>query len=90
MSLKILPSPSESVSAPPLINSKEVGSVESGTKLARIKPFEYIDKLTGHKIAIKVSPYYSTLIVDERVYYFNKETGEFDGTSIPTREKGAL
>ena len=90
MSLEMLPSPSELASEPPLINSKEVGSVESGIKLARIKPFEYIDKLTGHKIAIKVSPYYSTLIVDERVYYFNKESGEFDGTSIPMGEKGAL
>ncbi len=62
----------------------------SNIELARIKPFKYDDKLTGHKIAIQLSPYYSTLFVDDRVYYFNKETGEFDGTSIPTREKGAL
>ncbi len=62
----------------------------SNIELARIKPFKYDDKLTRHKIAIQVSPYYSKLFVDDRAYYFNKETGEFDGTSIPTREKGAL
>ncbi len=88
MSLEMLPSPSELASAPRLISSEEVASVESGTKLARIKPFEYVDKLTGHKIAIKVSPYYSKLFVDDRAYYFNAETGEFDGTSIPMRDKG--
>lgn len=60
----------------------------SNTELARIKQFKYDDKLTGHKITIQVSPYYSKLFVDDRIYYFNKETGEFDGTSIPTREKG--
>ena len=62
--------------------------MESNIELAKIKPFKYEDKLTGHKIAIQISPYYSMLIVDNRVYYFNKESGEFDGTSIPTGEKG--
>ena len=64
--------------------------MNSNIQLARIKPFNYDDKLTGHKIAIQLSPYYSKLFVDDRVYYFNKETGEFDGTSIPTRGKGVL
>jgi len=61
--------------------------MNSNIELARIKPFKYDDKLTGHKIAIQVSPYYSTLVVDNRVYYFNKESGEFDGTSIPMEEQ---
>jgi len=64
--------------------------MNSNIELARIKPFKYDDKLTGHKIAVQVSPYYSKLLVDDRVYYFNAETGEFDGTSIPTQEKGVL
>jgi len=55
--------------------------MDSDIELARIKPFKYDDKLTGHKIAIELSHYYSKLSVDDRVYYFNKETGEFDGTS---------
>jgi len=50
---------------------------------ATIKEFEYEDALTGHKVAVIVSPYYSKLVIDERVYYFHKETGEFDGTSVP-------
>ena len=64
--------------------------MDSAIELARIKPFKYDDELTGHKIAIEVSPYYSKLFVDDRVYYFNKETGEFDETSIPTQEKGGF
>ena len=55
--------------------------MNSNIELARIKPFEYDDELTGHKITIQVSPYYSKLFVDDKVFYFNAETGEFDGTS---------
>ena len=58
-------------------------------ELAPIKPFEYVDKLTGHKIAIQVSPYYSKLSVDDRVYFFNVETGELDGTPISMGGKGS-
>ncbi len=61
----------------------------SNTELARIKPFKYDDELTGHKIAIEVSLYYSKLFVDDRVYYFNAKTGELDGTSIPMGGKGS-
>ncbi len=42
---------------------------------------KYDDKLAGHKITFKLSPYYFKLFVDDRVYFFNAETGEFDGTS---------
>lgn len=88
MSLEMSPSPLASASEPPSINNKGVKIMNSNIELAKIKPFEYEDKVTGHKVTIQVSPYYSTLIVDNKVYYFNKETGEFDGTSIPTGEKG--
>ena len=56
-------------------------------RLAVIKPFKYEDMLTNHKIAIRTSPRYSILSIDDREYYFNKETGQFDGTSIPMGEK---
>ncbi len=59
---------------------------ESG-ELVVIKPFKYDDKLSGHKLAIELSPYYSKLFVDDKVYFFNRETGEFDGTSIPMGDK---
>ena len=48
---------------------------------AFIQPFEYEDWVTGQRIQIEVTPYYSKLIIDKRVYYFVKETGKFDGTS---------
>ncbi len=61
--------------------------MDSNVELARIRPFSYDDKLAGHKIAVQVSPYYSKLVVDDRVYYFNKENGDFDGASMPKGEK---
>lgn len=51
--------------------------------VARIKPWVYEDKVTGQRIEIQVSPQFSTLHIDERVYYFVRETGDFDGTSCP-------
>ena len=53
------------------------------TELAVIKPFECVDKLTGDKISIRVSPFYTILSINQREYYFLPETGEFDGTSMP-------
>lgn len=50
---------------------------------AEIKPFEYEDKVTGHRVAVEVSENFSTIHVDDRVYYFARATGEFDGTSMP-------
>lgn len=54
--------------------------------VAVIKPFVFQDKLTGQRIEVRVSPQYSTIHVGERVYYFVRETGEFDGTSCPMRD----
>lgn len=66
---------------------KLLWQVETIIKLAKIKPFEHVDKLTGNKIAIRVSPYYNILSVNQRVFYFNGETGDFDGTSIAMEEQ---
>lgn len=62
--------------------------MEARAKLAKFKPFTYQDVATGHKIRIGVSPYYSKLSIDDKTYYFKKDTGEFDGTSFPIKEKG--
>ncbi|MBA7693096.1 hypothetical protein ES703_101672 [subsurface metagenome] len=51
--------------------------------LVVIKPFEYEDMLAGHKVSVEVSPYYSKLSVGDREYYFERETGEFDGAAFP-------
>ncbi|MDY6917241.1 MAG: hypothetical protein SVP26_04745 [Chloroflexota bacterium] len=55
---------------------------EDSPDLAIIKPFEYDDSFTGHRIAVTTSPQYSVLSVDDRQYYFTRESGEFDGTSF--------
>lgn len=55
-------------------------------RLAVIKPFNYEDMLTKHKIEIRTSPRYSILSIDDREYYFDKESGEFDGTSISMKD----
>lgn len=52
-------------------------------QLTKIQPIEIKDQVTGWVIKIKVSPFYSVLSIDNRSYYFIKETGEFDGTSMP-------
>lgn len=54
--------------------------------LAIIKPFEYEDLLSGNNIKVSVSPYFSKLMINEREYYFVRETGEFDGTAIPMKD----
>ena len=56
---------------------------ESYDELAIIRPIKHTDAVTGDRITISVSPYYSTLTVNDRSYYFVRETGEFDGTSMP-------
>ena len=51
--------------------------------IAKIRPFSYEDLVTGQRLEVKVSPYFTTLHIGERVYYFVKDSGEFDGTSMP-------
>jgi hypothetical protein len=53
---------------------------------AEIKPFVYEDKVTGHRVAVEVSPHFSTIHIDDRIYYFTREDGDFDGTSTPMGE----
>lgn len=63
------------------IEKKELEIQKLKNELGIIKPFEYEDTLTARKVAFQISPNYFKVFVDDRVYYFNKETGEFDGTS---------
>jgi hypothetical protein len=53
----------------------------SMSEMAVIKPFDYDDPETGDKVAISVSERYSKLTINDREYYFIRETGEFDGTA---------
>ena len=40
----------------------------------------------GEKIKLEVSPYYLKVIVGRKTYYFEKETGKYDGTSFAMTE----
>jgi hypothetical protein len=51
------------------------------TDAAIIKPWIYDDPETGDRIAISVSDLYSKLTINDREYYFIRESGEFDGTA---------
>ncbi|MFQ5645420.1 MAG: hypothetical protein ACE5GM_00690 [bacterium] len=46
--------------------------------VAEIKPGYYEDKITGDKIGISVTSDYSIVRVNEKEYYFIRESGEFD------------
>jgi hypothetical protein len=60
---------------------------EQSEELAKIKPFVFEDELIGHRIEVEVGLHFSILSIDDRCYYFEKETGKFDGTSVPMSEK---
>jgi hypothetical protein len=51
------------------------------TEAAIIKPFSFDDPETGDRIAVSVSDLYAKLSVNDREYYFIRETGEFDGAA---------
>lgn len=36
----------------------------------------------GTEIELKESPYYYTVTVDKKTWYWKKDTGEFDGKSL--------
>ncbi len=54
------------------------------TQLAETKPIECDD--LGDKIKLAVSPYYFKVIVGKKTWYWNKDTGEFGGTSFRIAE----
>lgn len=58
--------------------------------LAKIEPFEYLDEVTGDKISVSVSPYYSKITVNKREYFFIRETGQFDGAATITGRDGPV
>jgi len=55
-------------------------------ELALIKPFTYEDPETGDRIAISVSDFYTKLSLNDRDYFFVRETGSFDGSATAKRK----
>jgi hypothetical protein len=53
---------------------------------AVIRPFTHQDEVTGQTVSITISPQYSVLTIGDRQYYFKRENGAFDGTSISVQE----
>lgn len=43
---------------------------------------EFYDPVIKAHVCFKISPYYLTVTINNRTYYFNRENLKFDGTSI--------
>jgi hypothetical protein len=54
-------------------------------ELGFIQPFAYEDPETGDRIAISVSDFYTKLSVNDREYFFVRESGTFDGAASVAR-----
>ena len=59
-------------------------------ELAVILPFEYLDEMTGDKIGVSVSAFYSKITINKREYFFLRETGEFDGAATVIEQDGPI
>jgi hypothetical protein len=46
---------------------------------AMVSPFRFYDSDTGQAIEIKTSPFYTKLIVGDKEFFFNRESGKYDG-----------
>jgi hypothetical protein len=46
---------------------------------ARIKEFEYVDPITNETVYLSTGIQYSVLHIGDRVFFFNRLTGRFDG-----------
>jgi len=53
---------------------------------ATIKPIKFYDKVLEKQIEVHISPHFTTIHVGDRVFYFTPD-GDFDGTSMPTRDQ---
>ena len=54
--------------------------------VCKIKTFRFHDLVTGNEIELSKSKYLTKLRINMREYYFDKDTGDFDGTGMPLGE----
>ena len=59
-------------------------------RLAWIEPTEFDDPITGDHIAVSVSEFYSKITVNDREYFFTRETGRYDGDATVERRSGPI
>ena len=50
-----------------------------------VKPTEYVDRVTGDYISVRISPTFTVISINNRDYYFKRFTGRFDGTGYVVR-----
>ncbi len=62
----------------------------SMSEMAVIKPFDHEDPETGDRITVSVSERYSKLTINDREYYFIRETGKFDGIATTRKMRGPI
>jgi hypothetical protein len=58
--------------------------------LALIQPGSYTDPDSGESITVSVSSRYSKIRIAKRDWYFIRESGAFDGTSLELVERGPI
>jgi hypothetical protein len=50
---------------------------------AKLRPFEFVDPATDETVYLYTSKRYSVFCVGDRRFYFDRASGNFDGTSAP-------
>lgn len=53
---------------------------------AKIKEFEYVDPITNETVYLSTGARYSVLRIGDRHFFFNRLTGQFDGTGTSLQE----
>ena len=54
---------------------------------AKIREFEYIDPVTNETVYLSTGARYSVLHVGDKRFFFNRATGQFDGTGTLFQER---
>src|SRR5262245_19159858 len=54
---------------------------------AKIKEFEYVDPITNETVYLSTGTQYSVLHIGERLFFFNRLTGRFDGAGRSFHER---
>lgn len=57
---------------------------------ALVTPFRFYDGDKGQVIEIKTSPFYTKLIVGDKEFFFNRESGKYDGFGAMEKDLSEL
>ncbi len=55
-----------------------------------IRPFQHEDPQSGQYVTLRTSPRYTVLTIDGKEFFFNRESGHFDGTGAMASDDADL